>query len=106
MTRRAGEVDLVVGNSLEQCAERHTPLHAGHVGAQALMCTGAEAQDAFGPPADVEAIGRVELARVAVRRGEEEEDRLAGAELAPVEREVLAQGAAELFAYGTAVRVE
>ena len=71
-----------VGHAVEQVLEHDPDLHAGQVGAEAEVgAAAAEGDVGVGVAPDVEGVGVVEDALVAVGRGVEEDDLVAGGDL-------------------------
>ena len=84
----ACRVDLVARQRGQQLFEQDPPLEARDVLAQACVRAVPEGQHPRQAAADVEGVGVLELALVAVRRGVEEHHRLPGAQLFAVDLDV------------------
>src|SRR5262245_49514584 len=83
LRRRALEtrrVDLPLADTTQELLEQHPALEARQVDPDAVVRAVAEAQVAAGTPAHLEAVGVLELAFVAVRRLQQEEEALAVAD--------------------------
>ena len=81
---------LDVGQAGQELAEHHRQLPTGEVGAQAeVRARAAEADVGVRVAADVERLGVVELARVAVGRAVEQHDLVALVEVVPRQRQVV-----------------
>ena len=83
-TRRAlVDVDVPLGEPLQDLLERDAALDAGEGRAEAVVGAVAEREVPAESPVDVEAIGFVEVPLVAVRRGDHEQHRAAGGHVCP-----------------------